>query len=67
MCLATVTVNRAPSPPVAIDDVTSISLADGYVLVSTLFGEEHRLTGVSIRQIDTRKGVTILFEEDHSL
>lgn len=67
MCLATVTVTRTPSPPIAIDDVTTISLADGYVLVSTLFGEEHRLTGVSIRQIDTRKGVTIQFEEDHSL
>ncbi len=67
MCLATVTINRAPSPPVAIDDVTIVSLADGYVQVSTLFGEEHRFTGVSIRHIDTRKGVTILFEEDHSL
>lgn len=66
MCLATVTVTRAPSPSIEIDDVTSVKLADGYVLVSTLFGQEHRLTGVSIRQIDTRKGVTIQFEEVYS-
>lgn len=67
MCLATVTVTRAPAPPAEIDDVTTIGFEDGYVLVSTLFGEEHRFSGVSIRQIDTRKGVTISFEEDRSL
>lgn len=67
MCLATVTVTCAPSPRVEVKDVTTVGFEDGYVVVSTLFGEERRFTGVSIRQIDTRKGVTISFEEDRSL
>jgi predicted RNA-binding protein len=66
MCLATVTVTRAPSPPVEVKDVTTVDFEDGYVLVSTLFGEEHRFAGVAIRKIDTRKGVTISFEEEQS-
>jgi predicted RNA-binding protein len=52
---------------VEVKDVTTVGFEDGYVVVSTLFGEERRFTGVSIRQIDTRKGVTISFEEDRSL
>lgn len=67
MCLATVSVTRASEPPTEIGDVITIGFEDGYVLVSTLFGEEHRFDGVSIRRIDTRKGVTIIFEEDRSL
>ena len=66
MCLATVTVTCPPSAPVEVKDVTHVGFEDGYVLVSTLFGEQHRFDGVAIRQIDTRKGVTISFEEEKS-
>ena len=64
MCLGTVVVTRLASPSVEVRDVTSISFADSAALVTTLFGEEQRFAGVSIQQIDLRKGVTISLVEE---